>query len=125
MMSESESDIRKALRDGERSNLYDVDRGLEVREYLVHGFRGKMRWATLVLWLYALGGTALAIFAAVRFFGADQMWDLVLYATLFLTGWGLVLFMKLWYSQILNRNNVLREIKRLELRIADLADRGE
>ena len=125
MMSESESDIRKALRDGERSNLYDVDRGLEVREYLVHGFRGKMRWATLTLWMYALGGTALAIFAAIRFFGADQAWDKVFYATLFLTGWGLVLFMKLWYWQILNRNNVLREIKRLELRIADLADRGE
>jgi hypothetical protein len=123
-MSESD-DIRKVLRDTEPSDLDEIDRGLEVREWMVHGFRGKMRWATLVLWLYAVAGGILAVVATWRFCNADQVWDMVLYATLFLVGTGLIAFMKLWYWQILNRNNVLREIKRLELRIAELADKGE
>ncbi|KPJ72287.1 MAG: hypothetical protein AMS14_08055 [Planctomycetes bacterium DG_20] len=124
-MSESDDDIRKVLRDTEPSDLDEIDRGLEVREWMVHGFRGKMRWATLVLWVYAVAGGVLAAVAAWQFWSADQVWDMALYATLFLVGTGLVAFMKLWYWQILNRNNVLREIKRLELRIAELADKGE
>jgi hypothetical protein len=124
-MSESDDDIRKVLRDTEPSDLDEIDRGLEVREWMVHGFRGKMRWATLVLWLYAVAGGVLAAVAAWQFWNADQVWDMVLYATLFLVGVGLVAFMKLWYWQILNRNNVLREIKRLELRIAELADKRQ
>jgi len=123
-MKESDSDIRKVLRDAEASHPDDIDRGIEFRQMLVDGFRGKMRWATLVLWAYGLGGTALAVFSAVRFFAAQEVRDLVLYAALFLVGSGLVAFMKLWYWTLMNRNTVLREVKRLELRVAELADKS-
>ncbi len=123
-MKESDSDIRKALRGEEMSHPDDVDRGIELRQMIVDGFRGKMRWATLMLWAYGLGGTALAVFSAVRFFAAQEVRGLVLYAALFLVGGGLVAFTKLWYWTLMNRNTVLREVKRLELRVAELADKS-
>lgn len=41
----------------------------------------------------------------------------------FLTGAFVVPQIKLWYWAVMNRNAVTREIKRLEMRIAELAER--
>jgi len=88
--------MRKAAGARGPAGPVEIDRGIEGREIFVQGYRGRMRWATLVLSVYA---------------------------TLFLVGALLVSFMKMWYWQRLNRNTVLREIKRLELRLAELAGR--
>jgi hypothetical protein len=120
-MNDSESDIRRATGAAPGGAPPDVDRGIELRQMLIDGFRGKMRWATLLLWIYALAGTAVAVFAAVRFFAAEAVRDVVLYAALFLAAAGLVTCMKMCYWMLINRNTVLREIRWLELRVAELA----
>jgi hypothetical protein len=63
-----------------------------------------------------------AIFAAVRFFAAADTQSWIGYATLFLTSMIVVAILKLWFYLVWVRNSVMREIKRLELRL--LADRS-
>jgi hypothetical protein len=64
----------------------------------------------------------LAVFAAVRFFAATDVQSWIAYATLFLTSLLTVAIMKLWLYLVWVRNSVMREIKRMELRMR--ADRS-
>ncbi|MGD9646931.1 MAG: DUF6768 family protein [Pirellulales bacterium] len=64
----------------------------------------------------------LAIFAAVRFFAAADVQSWIGYATLFLTSMIAVAILKLWFYLVWVRNSVMREIKRMELRL--LAERS-
>ena len=58
----------------------------------------------------------LAIFAAVRFFAAQQVQEWIAYAALFLTAVIAISMIKLWLFLVWVRNSLMREIKRLELR---------
>ena len=63
---------------------------------------------------------ALAIFCGVKFFKTDQLQFHIMYAAFFDCCMLFVAHMKTVYWQAVHRNSVKREIKRLELRIAEL-----
>lgn len=75
---------------------------------------------SLFLRVYPFVGTlvflGLGIFAAVRFFTAQQTQEWIAYATLFLTAVLAITMIKLWYFMVWVRNSLMREIKRAELR---------
>ncbi len=108
-MSVSDQDLRDA---------FDVDRGETLRTEIVHSFRGRQRWLIVVIWIVAPLIFAFSVWAAVRFFGADETRDQILYATLFLWASVGVGMLKSWYYARLDRNAILRELKRLELQLA-------
>ena len=99
------------------------DTEASMRELLVTTFRGKMRiWSFFVyFWLATFAAGAVA--AGGCFFQADAVKDLILYAGLFGVSLLMIVVLKLWYWMLMNRNAVLREVKRLELRVAELAER--
>jgi uncharacterized membrane protein YcjF (UPF0283 family) len=59
---------------------------------------------------------SLAIFAAVRFFVAQDVQAWIAYATLFLAALMVMAIIKLWLYLVWVRNSLMREIKRMELR---------
>ncbi len=61
---------------------------------------------------------AASVWAAVSFFSADETRDQILYATIFLWGSTGVGLLKSWYYSRLDRNAVLRGLKRVELQLA-------
>jgi len=61
-----------------------------------------------------------AIFCAIKFFKTDQMQLQIMHATIFACCIQFMIFSKNKYWQMLHRHNINREIKRLELRIAEL-----
>jgi hypothetical protein len=118
-MNEFDEDVKKAMED-EGSPAADLVREPSFREMIASTFRGRNRWMTILVWVYLWVFTGLAVFAAVQFFRIDGLADKLMYATIFLM---LCLFagmMKMWYWMLMNRNALAREIKRLELRIAEL-----
>jgi hypothetical protein len=58
----------------------------------------------------------IAVFAAVRFFAAEEIQAWVAYATLFLAALIVMAIIKLWLYLVWVRNSLMREIKRMELR---------
>ena len=124
-MNDLEQDIRTALADDNGGQFYDLDREEGLRDMIAESFRGKKRWMAILVWTESLVFTGLAVVVAVKFFSVDTVKDSILYATLFVVLSLMIALCKIWYWMWMNRNSVLREIKRLELRVLQESRRGE
>ena len=80
----------------------------------------KMLSMVILVWgmgIIFIGG---AIFSGVKFFGTDEIRYQILYAVIFLTCVQWVGSLKVFAWQLIHRNSIKRELKRLEFRIAEL-----
>jgi len=69
---------------------------------------------------YSLVFIVLAVFCGVKFFETQQVQFQVMYAAIFICCIQFVVLRKVIYWQMLHKHNISREIKRLEIRIAEL-----
>ncbi len=69
---------------------------------------------------YSLPFIAGAIFCGIKFFKTSQTQFQIMYAAIFVCCIQVCIFSKAKYWQMLHKINISREIKRLELRIAEL-----
>ena len=92
--------------------------GAMVRDF----YSRRMLSMVIFIWVWALIFMAGAVISAVLFFITDLTKDHILYAALFITFMLFVSMMKIFAWQMIHRNNIKREIKRLELAIAQLAE---
>ena len=69
---------------------------------------------------YSLVFIVLAIFCGVEFFDTQQVQYQIMYAAIFVCCIQFVTLRKNIYWQMLHKNSISREIKRLEIRIAEL-----
>ena len=99
---------------------YAPGREETLRSMVAESFRGKKKWLSMVAYIYVLLFSAVGIFAAVKFFGATGTRNQILYAALFTWAMILVPILKIWYWEQLNKNAILRELKRIELRLLEL-----
>lgn len=122
-MSELDDKIREALR-AEDADLYkDLDAEPSVFEMLMETCRGRHRWLNLLGGLWMLVFLALGATAVVKFFAAESTRDIVMWASACLMCMSAVSMLKIWYFLEMQKNGLVREIKRLELQIARLAGR--
>ena len=91
-------------------------------ERVVDSFRGKSRWLVMLVYFAILVFTALMVLAAVKFFAAESTQAMIAWAAGFLFCGLTITMMKVWYWMELNRNMVLREVKRVELQLARLSN---
>lgn len=112
---ETDEAIRRAMRSAQRDEPPMVAQVIE-------SFRGRMWWVNVLSIPMMLAFMILGIVSAVRFFGASEVRDLILWATLFLFSAFTVAMFKVWYWMLLNRNAVTREVKRLEVQVASLRE---
>lgn len=84
--------------------------------------RGRQWMINLLAILYSLAILALGVFAAVQFFHAEAVRDLILWATIFVVCLMIVSIVKVWFWMAMNRNAVTREVKRVELQVTALKD---
>ncbi|MDX1644241.1 MAG: DUF6768 family protein [Thermoanaerobaculia bacterium] len=117
-MSELDDKIRQAL------DETGVDLGGfgpeddSFRALIADAYRGKLRWVSIAMTFWQLVFFVVFVWAGVRFFSAATAADPLFWATIFLmTGVG-VSMMKILHWMTINRNRLLREIKRLELEVA-------
>ncbi|KKO11461.1 hypothetical protein LCGC14_0019420 [marine sediment metagenome] len=122
-MSDNDNDIRAALKKADWSGEYDAGRDLTFHDMLAGSFRGQSRWMSVMAWIHIFAFTGLMVVGIVFFFQADTTRDQILWATVFLSSTVMVMMLKMWFWMAMNRNAVTREIKRLEMRIAELAER--
>jgi hypothetical protein len=76
--------------------------------------------SVIAVWLIGGAHAALAIYSALQFFRTDQTKWQIMYAALFLVGVHGIDLMKNFAWQMAHRRNIKRELKRLELRVAEL-----
>jgi len=100
-------------------DIYDDSREDTIRSMLSDFYSRKMAATAAFIWVTAVLFLAAAIYSAVRFFGTTETKDQIMYATIFISSFYGVGLMKIFAWQMLHRNSIKREIKRLELRIAE------
>ena len=113
----NEQELKKLLNDE-----YDESREDSIRGMLRNFYNKKMRSIVILVWSMALLFIAAAVICAVLFFRTDQTKYLILYAVLFIVFSQWINLMKIFAWLMIHRNSLKREIKRLELRIAELTE---
>jgi hypothetical protein len=113
--------IREALRK-EDAELLEHYRGeAPLHEMIIETFRGRRVWMTFLALVYMFVFFGLALFALYGFFHAEGTRTLIAWACGFLWSSLAVAMLKIWFWMEIQRNSVVREIKRLELQIANLS----
>lgn len=91
-----------------------------LRTMLGDFYNRKMLATAIFIWVWGIATVAGATYCAVRFFDAEQTRPQILYAALFVCCIQFLSLTKIFAWQMIHRNGIMREIKRLELRIAEL-----
>ncbi len=97
-----------------------ADHELGMMGEIAESFRGRARWLTIVAWAETMAFLGLTIFAVVRFFDATTLREHVGWATAIAIAYASMVAVKIWYHNRLNRDAILREVKRLEQQVAEL-----
>ncbi len=112
----NDEEIKKII-DG----TYDEPREDTIGSMLKDFYNRRMLSVVIFIWAWGLAIMAVTIFSAVKFFKVEQTKSQIMYATIFICGWQFMALVKTFAWQMIHRNSIKREIKRLELRIAALA----
>jgi hypothetical protein len=83
-------------------------------------YNRRMLSMVIFIWAWGIAVMAVTIFSAIKFFAVEQTKSQIMYAAIFICGWQLIALTKIFAWQLIHRNGIKREIKRLELRIAEL-----
>ena len=112
--------IREALGQDD-AELLDQFGQQSLPEMITDAFRGRRRLETAAVTVVILFFFGLSIFCAVRFIGAGEIRPMLLWGGGFLVCWSSMIGFKIVSWMDMNRNALAREIKRLELQVAQLA----
>ena len=86
-------------------------------EKVAETYRGKSSWLAMLATVYKVLFFGVGIYAIVQFTGATEVGKQILWSSIAIVSLISVGIIKLWFWMELNRNSVMREIKRLELQI--------
>jgi hypothetical protein len=114
----NEEDIKKII-DG----TYDDSREDTLLSMVGQLYSQKMVPSMIVHGAYSLPFIAGAIYCGIKFFGTYKTKYQIMYAAIFVCCVQFCIFSKAKYWQMLYKINTSREIKRLEIRIAELSEK--
>ena len=122
-MNAFDDDIRGAMQAGadDASRRSAGDEG--VIQQVAATFRSRMRRWILITWAATAFWVGVAVWAATAFFRSQDTRDWIMYACIFLFAGMAIAMLKMWYLMEMNRNTHSREIKRVELQLARLAEK--
>lgn len=90
-------------------------------EMVTEVFRGRMRWYGAAFLAMILGCAGFAVYCAVRFLGTDDVPEMLRWGAGFFLGFLAAQGGKTWYWMQHERLGLIRELKRVELLVAQLA----
>jgi hypothetical protein len=115
----NDEDIKKII---ENSGSYDEAEEGSYMAMLRDFYSKKMLFTALLVWGHFLFFLGLAIVCGILFFLTDRTDEQIMYASFFVCCIIISYLIKVFAWLRLHENNIKREIKRLELRIIELAE---
>jgi hypothetical protein len=111
----NEEEIKKIIED-----TYDDSKEDSYRSMIRDAFTKNMRWVMIAVWVWFFIFMVPIIISVILFFETDQIKFQIMYAAIFICCTLSIGFLKVLAWVMLQRHSIKREIKRLELRIAEL-----
>ena len=120
-MSNIDAKIKRALEatDADLADEFDGDQSM--MEMVFDVFRGTQKWLTFLAIFWGLVFMAASVFGIIHLIQSDNMHEHMMWGLGVMFCLGAVSLMKIWFWMQMNRNSILREIKRVELQVARLA----
>ncbi|MFN4297197.1 MAG: DUF6768 family protein [Brevundimonas sp.] len=115
--------LRAALEADDEAFLNSLEKERGLFAQIGETFRGPMRAMTIAANGVALIATAVGLWAVWKMLGAASTRDLILWAAAAWAAWTMQIAIKQWIWSRMNTLSILREIKRMELRMAALEAR--
>ena len=103
-------------------DTYDNSKEDTLRSWLTDAYSKSSLWVIITIYTQYIILSALAVFSAVQFFSTDQTQYQIMYAAIFVFSSHWIGFASVFGWVMLQRPRFIREIKRLELRIAELSE---
>lgn len=123
-MDEFETRIKNALADTSKLDAAAAD---AIRKEIVQVFEDKLKkvyryarlWLTVCILMMVVSA---ALFGVAASFGIRGIWGMVAASVFYLVAGQLMVTVKLWYWIMNNKLSVLKEMKQLQLQIAEMAN---
>lgn len=116
--------IRQALSE-EEAKFYDTLEEQNLPQMVGGLFEGKMRWVTVMAFIIMPVLFAAAVYCIYSFFQAGEIKELIIWSTSAFFLLMAVGFIKLYHFMQMDKNAIMREIKRMELQVAVLNNKLE
>lgn len=116
-MSDIDAQIRQALSEEERKLIDDSSDQAGLFELLGMSFKGKQAWMTWYMWIMGFVIFFLGLYFLSLFFAADDLKTSLAWALAIIACLSVLIVIKVLSWQQITKLEILREIKRLELRL--------
>jgi len=115
--------IKQALND-EFNQIVSENEHIDANPFkqMKEGFSGKMKWIYIQVVFYSVVFFGVTIFAIFRFYHAQELKSLLAWGITVVVFALMTQMAKMWYWSELGRNRVIREVKLLELQVAQLSE---
>lgn len=123
-MTDLDSRLRAALTEEDDAFLDSLEKDRGLFAQIGESFRGPMRTMTVIANVAVLIATAIGLWSVWQMFEADTTRALILWAGAAWAAWTLQIGLKQWIWSRIQTLSVLRELKRLELRLARIEERA-
>lgn len=114
--------IKEALTE-EEAKFYDELGEQNVFEKFGGVFRGKMGWLAIIMNVVVLVLFGLLVYCLIQFLNVETTNELIKWGAGMFTCMIMMSMLKLYFWMQMDKNDILRELKRLELQISALANR--
>ena len=123
-MADFDNRLRAALTEDDDAFLDSLEKDRGLFAQIGESFRGPMRFMTIAANVAVLIATAVGLWAIWQMLSADSTRGLILWAAAGWAAWTLQIGLKQWIWSRIQTLSVLRELKRLELRLARMEERA-
>lgn len=123
-MADLDNRLRAALSADDEAFLDTLEKERGLFAQIGESFRGPMRTMTVIANVAVLIATAIGLWSVWQMFQADTTRGLILWAAAAWAAWTLQIGLKQWIWSRIQTLSVLRELKRLELRLARIEERA-
>ncbi len=123
--NENIDDLIRATLSKEEAKFYDELEEQNLLGKIGEVYRGKLGWLAVIMNIAHLVIFGAFIYCLVQFFNTDETKELIMWSSAAFLSMMAMGMLKLYVWMQMNKNDILRELKRLELQIATLMSRAD
>jgi hypothetical protein len=122
-MNEVDRAIRQSLSTEDTELLGRLGADQALHRQVLDTFEGQLRWFNAAGWIAGFVLFAVAGLFGWRFWFAQQIEEMLRWGAVSALAFAGLALIKVWFWMELQKNAIVREVKRLELQVASLAER--
>jgi hypothetical protein len=120
-MNDLDQAIRQSLSAEDAALLDRLGADQALHRQVLATFEGRLRWFNVAGWIAGVALFGVACVLAWRFVQAEELRDMLRWGAASALAFAGIALIKVWFWLELQKNAIVREVKRLEVQVASLA----